>query len=105
MKVTVDLTIEEGMGLLAYLPLPPNLRLAISEAITNEQGRLEAINQLTRMMNSATSATERRCLAKAIELKGGPKCSVCRCGTSITPANGGFPIGECDDCYAKGYGK
>lgn len=106
MKVILDLTADEASAIhQSELPLSSSVREALRAAVLDEHQRLADIQSLTEMRNRATTYGERHRLGKLIESKGGPKSRMCRCGTIIEEANEGWTVDECDDCYAKGYGK
>lgn len=104
-KVTLDLTTEEARQLASQYPSSHPIVRALHEAITHEEERMTDIAALTRMMDAASDGREKHTFAKLIERRGGPKSRICRCGTKISEAAEGFAVGECNECYARGYGK
>lgn len=106
MRVALDLTADEAFAIhQSELPLSSSVREALREAVRAEHQRLADIQSLTEMLNRARTSSERHLLSKLIEDKGGPKSRMCQCGASINEASEGWAIGECNACYAKGYGK
>lgn len=51
----------------------------------------------------AKSTKERRALEKMIAKRGGPPVKTCKCGQAVSPHSG--ELLECEDCYARAYGK